>query len=188
MTYRDRIAAAQVRRVPTSSSAQTACGSQPVECNAMFEVIGQALDDIKAEQAAARQAFSELSERMASQETTAKNLWHQVRAVEEGVKAIPGQLAQALERHEDTCAGRDYARAKLTASTTRSDVPLADLRGDTTQSIRQTRSPDTGFAGDAMLPGGIPLPKLILYFGGGIGAAIAGAAYLLSLLGVFGGN
>lgn len=170
MTYRDRITAAQARRqTPIPAAPPMVCDSTPYECAGIFEVIGQALDDIKGEQSAARQAFSELAERTASQETHAKNLWHQVRSVDESVKALPTYFAQALGRHEDTCSGRDYAKAKLTSSTTRPDM-LAPATPD----------------GGGLLAAGIPVSKLILYFGSGIGAAIAGAGYLLSLLGVFG--
>ena len=152
----------------------------------MFQVIADGLDDLKAdlkaETTATRAALHELGERMSGQEAQAKNLWHQVRAVEEGVKSIPAMVTTALERHEDTCAGREYVRAKLAASTTKSDVPPASMY-DSTTSIRLQR-PAEAIPSAEQAVMGVPLPKLVLYMGGGIGAALAGAAYLLIQLGV----
>lgn len=149
----------------------------------MFSVIADGLDDLKTTSSDTRNAVVDLGERAAGQEVQVKNLWHQLRRVEEGVSALPETIARALERHEDTCAGREYAKAKLTATTTKSDVPLSSLY-DSTAALRIQRQADANFAGMSASPFGVPLPKLILYFGGGIGAALAGAAYLLIQLGV----
>lgn len=180
-SYRERIMQSRRTAPSPSAPAPPPCG-QPSECHAMFEVIASGLDDLKEESTATRGAIAELAERMSAQETQTKNLWHQVRSVEESVRSVPVNIVSAIERHEDTCGGREYARAKLASTTTKSDVPLAVLRGDdVTQNIR------IGGGGAAESPlAGLPWHKIALYVGGGIGGAIAGAAYLLAQLGVFG--
>lgn len=183
-SYRERIMQSRRGASPASQPADHACAQQG-ECHAMFEVIAAGLDDLKGESAATRGAIAELSERMSAQETTTKNLWHQLRSVEETLRSVPAGILSAIERHEDTCAGRDYARAKLTSTTTNSSLPVAYLHSDTTQNIRTQRQADTAFGGGPPLVAGIPAYKVALYVGGGLGAAVAGAVYLLSQLGVF---
>jgi hypothetical protein len=184
-TYRDRI---RQTSQPTHAAGHTAgpCG-QPAECHAMFAVIADGLDDLKSSGIEMRVAVDDLRERSSGQEAQVKNLWHQLRRVEEELAGLPEMISRTLERHEDTCGGRKYADAKLAASTTKPETTQAAMAMvDQTATLLLQRQVDASFSGssDASRPFAVPLPKLILYFGGGIGAALAGAAYLLIQLGV----
>ena len=152
----------------------------PESCSQMFGVVAEGLDDLKIELREARKDLGALNERIAAAEVKTTSAWHSINRMDERVSNLPETVARALARHEEACPGRDYARVKLTSSTSSSAIPRpVDDRPATHPRIELSLGD-----GDALGMTGIRIPKPILYVGGIIGAAIAASGYLLHSLGV----
>jgi len=152
------------------------------ECSAAFAGLDTTLKTVTRELRGVRKDVQEMGKVQASQATSIKGVWHEIRdEIRPDLRDLPGKIKSDFDTHSRDCPARRRAMRKAeTGSNDKIDVRQLreNLTGDPTGTVNLTGNRFIKNTAN----GHYEIPRPVLWVGALIGAAVAASGYVLNLL------